>query len=164
MNKPDIKYLKYPLWFRIVFYILTIIIPLIAIMVEGFQSSSTAFKITFGMIVGLLVLWTFISRFLLDNYKHKLKDRQASLEHDYQIDIGNAEKIKWLWFNNEMKLALLEAIQILLIGSLASIVILAISEGLMAIKGVIILIVICYTIAYILKFFLIVYLKGNEYE
>lgn len=164
MKKPDIKRLKYPLWFQIVFFVLTIIIPLILLMVEGYQSPSTSFKITFGIISGLVIIWAFVNKFVISPFVQKAKEREVKLEHDYEIDVGNPDKIKWLWFTNEQKLAIFNAISIALYGSLIGIILAAISaaEPLMKIRGVIIMVAICYIIAYVIKFILISVLKGKE--
>ena len=160
-KKPDIKRLKYPLWFQIVFFVLTIIIPLILLMVEGYKSPSTSFKWTFGIISGLVVIWAFVNKFIVSRFVEKAKEREVKLVHDYEIDVGNPDKIKWLWFTNEQKLTAFNAITIALYGSLLAVVLTAISKGLMAIRGAIILVAICYVLAFIMKFIVISVLKGK---
>lgn len=162
MKKPDIKRLKYPLWFQIVFLILTIIIPLTFVMVEGYQSPRTNFKITFGLISGFVIIYSFVHKFILTKYEDKWRDRQVKLEHDYEIDVGNPDKIKWLWFNNELKLNIFVAIKIALWGSLFAVILNEIAEGFMKIRGALVVIVICYVLAYIMKFVVISILKGQE--
>ena len=161
-KKPDIKRLKYPLWSQIVFFVLTVVAPIVFIMVEGYQSPRTGFKITFSLLCGLVVGWSFLSKFVLGKFEHKWRDRQSKLEHDYEIDVGNADKIRWLWFNNEMKLNACTAVKIALWGSLLAVVLNEVAEGFMKIKGMIILIAICYVLAYMLKFAVIAAAKGAE--
>lgn len=161
-KKPQIKKLKYPLWFQIGFYILTIIVPLVLVMVEGYKSPSTGFKWTFGIISGLVLLWSFVDKFVIANLKTKIQDRKSKLEHDYEIDVGNPDKIKYIWFTNEQKLAIFETIHIALWGALLCIVLTAIANGIMLIKGALMMIAICYVAAYALKFIAITIQKGGE--
>lgn len=161
-TKLEIKRLRYPLWSQIVFFLLTVIVPLVLVMVEGYKSPSTGFKWTFGIISGLVVVWSFVHKFVLSKWEDKWRDRQVKLEHDYEIDVGNTKKIKWLWFDNEMKLNICVAIKVALWGSLLAVVITAIAKGLMLIKGAIIAIAICYVVAYVLKFLIITIQKGTD--
>lgn len=168
MKKPDIKRLKYPLWFQIVFFILTVIAPLVFLMVEGYQAKcedgtpAIGFKLTFGVMSSLVIVWSFINHFIIKRLKDKIEERQVKLEHDYEIDVGNPTKIKWLWFTNEMKLAIFNTISITLYGTLFAIVITAIAKQLMAIRGAIILIAIFYVVAYALKFIVITVKRGKD--
>lgn len=161
-NKPNIKRLKYPIWFHIIFFLLTVIVPLILIMVEGYKSPSTKFKITFGIISGLVVIWAFINKFLISKFIKAIRTRDLQLIHDYEIEVGNSNKIKYLWFTNEQKLTLFNVISIILYGSLFATVLTAIANGLMQIRGIIVMIAISYVIAYIFKFVIISVLKGKE--
>lgn len=164
-RKLEIKRLKYPLWSQIVFFLLTVIAPLVFIMVEGYQSPRTNFKWTFGIICGLVIVWSFVHKFILTKYEDKWRDRQVKLEHDYEIDVGNADKIKWLWFNNEMKLNAFVAVKIALWGSLFAVTLNEIAEGFMKIRGALIAIAICYVVAYVMKFMVITIKKGvDSYE
>lgn len=164
MNKPDIKKLKYPTWFHITFYCLTVIVPLILIMVEGFSAKTSSFRWTFGVVSMLLVAWLAIYNWLLRGLKKKVEDRKSKLEHDYEIDLGNLEKIKYIWFSNEIKLSIISAINVALWGVLFAVVLTGIAEGVIAIKGAIVTICTLYVIAYTLKFCTILYLRGEEKE
>lgn len=161
--KPKINRLKYPLWSRIVFFVLTVIAPVVTLMVEGFQTTSKGYKITFGCICGLVVVWTFIHRFFLVQQEKKWRDRQVSLEHDYEIEVGNGEKIRYLWFNNELKLNIMRALNIASYGALIAVVISGVAEQLIAIKGALIIVIICYVVAYVLRFIVIAAKRGLEY-
>ena len=66
-EKPNIKKLQYPLWFNITFYCLTILVPIVSIMTQGFQSHNTMFKISFGLVASSLLLWSFIHKFIISN-------------------------------------------------------------------------------------------------
>lgn len=162
MNKPDIKKLKYPTWFHITFYCLTVIVPLILIMVEGFSAKTSSFRWTFGVVSMLLVAWLAIYNWLLRGLKKKVEDRKSKLEHDYEIDLGNLEKIKYIWFSNEIKLSIISTINVAIWGVLFAVVLTGIAEGVIAIKGAVVTICTLYVIAYTLKFCTILYLRGEE--
>lgn len=162
MKKPDIKRLRYPLWFHIVFYCLTVLIPLILIMVEGFSSHVSYFKWTFGVLALLVLTWSAIYKWLLSGMRKRIEERKHQLEHDYEIDVGNPEKIRYIWFTNEQKLAIVEAANIGLWGLLIAVIAVGIAQGFMAIKGATICIAALYVIAYVIKFLTITFLKGYE--
>lgn len=162
MTKPEIKKLTYPVWFHITFYCLTVIVPLILIMIEGFGAKSSTFRWTFGVLSMLLVGWLAIYNWLLRGIKKKVEERKGKLEHDYEIDVGNLEKIKYIWFSNELKLAIISAVNVALWGTFFAVVLSGIAEGVMAIKGALITICTLYVIAYTFKFCTILFLRGEE--
>lgn len=160
MKKPNIDRLKYPIWFHVIFLILTVIVPIIIVMINGYKSPSTGFRITFGIITGLILVWIFIDKILVSNIEKKIRDRQLKLEHDYEIDVGNKDKIKWIWFSGEQKLAIFKMIQVGLYGGLIALILYGVSKGIMSIAFLIFGISICYVAAFILKLIVISILKG----
>lgn len=164
MKKPNIKKLKYPLWFNIVFLLLTVVIPVIFIIVQGFNSPSTIFKVTFTMLCAILLLWIFARKFIINKYEEKLQNRKSSLEHDYEIEVGNPQKAKWLWYSNELILTIVNTVQVLLIGSLIILIAIGIENAAIKVKGLSYLICILYILAYSMKFILLLKLRGNEVD
>lgn len=162
MSKLKIDKLQYPLWFNIVFYILTIALPLISIMIQGYKSESPMFRWTFAVITGLLILWMFVYKFIIVKHEKKLQDREVNLEHDYEIDVGNKEKIKQIWFTNQLWLTIFEAVKVALIGAVLILLGYGISTAALKIKGVSVLIILCYLAAYVMKFVVISVLKNKE--
>lgn len=162
MKKPNIKKLKYPLWFNIVFYVLTVLTPVIALLIQGFRSPSKIFRITFGVLAIALVLWLFAKRFILKHYEEKLIAKQTALEHDYEIEVGDSTKIKWLWFSNELWLTFFNIVTVMLIGGLISVLAVGIQNAVIAVKAITMLIAILYVVAYIIKVVLILSLRGKD--
>lgn len=162
MNNPNIKKLKYPLWFTIIFYLLTVLFPIVAILVDGFRSPDRTFRITFSVIAGLIIIWTFVNKFIISTYKKKLTDEKSKLEHEYEVEVGNPEKVKWLWFENEQRLSIFAAIQSALLGALFIVLAIGAANGCMTIKGLSAFVMICYIAAYVMKFITITVLKGKE--
>ena len=85
-------------------------------------------------------------------------------EHEYEIELGNTDKVKYLWFVNEELLTALNAIEVAIFGGLIALVAYGAANGLFAIKALTCMISICYIVAYTIKFIVIATLKGNEYK
>jgi hypothetical protein len=164
MKKPNIKKLKYPLWFNLLFLGLTVVLPLIFVVVQGFKSPSTTFKISFTVICATILIWVFTKKFILSKIEDKIVNKKAAIEHDYELNIGSSENAKWLWFNNELILTIINAIQVLLIGGLIVLFAVGIETAAIKIKTLSILLSLLYTIAYIIKFVLILKLRGEDSE
>lgn len=162
MKKPVINKLEYPLWFHLVFYCSTVVIPVVLIFLEGVSSRYAWFKWTFGVIAFIIISWSAIYKWLLTGLRSKIIERKTKLEHDYEIDVGNLQKIKYIWFSNEQKLAIVDALNVGFWGMFIAIITYGISKGFMAIKGAAVCITVLYVIAYLTKFIVITFLKGFE--
>lgn len=162
MKKPNIKKLKYPLWFQIIFLVCTILAPLVTLVVQGLNSPNKIFRITFTVISVALVAWIFIYTFIIKGIEDRLEKRKTALEHDYEIDVGDSKKCKWLWFSNELTLSIIKAVHVALIGLLIMLIAIGIQEAALQIKGAAFFIMVLYLIAYIAKFILILILRGKE--
>lgn len=161
-EKPNIKKLEYPLWFNITFYCLTILVPIVSIMTQGFQSHNTMFKISFGLVASSLLLWSFIHKFIISNIETTIRTRKVALEHDYEIEVGSSEKIKYLWFNKELWLTIINLIQIVIIGGFLLVLVIGLEAGAIALKGAAYLIGISYAMAYITKLSYILNVRDKE--
>ena len=95
MNKPVINKLKYPMWFQIVFYCSTVAIPVCLILAEGLTSKQSWFKWSFALIATIVIAWSAIYKWLLTGMRDKIAERKTKLEHDYEIDVGDTNKIKY---------------------------------------------------------------------
>ena len=168
MAKSNVNKLKYPLWLIISFYLLTVLGPIILIMIEGFQApderGGIGFKLTFGVLSTAIIAWVFIKKLLVDKIETKLITKQTSLQHDYSIDCGDTNKIRYLWYENELTLTLFSLVSILLYGGLICIVLIAVAEALIQIKGIIMLIIIMYAVAYTIKFVYIIAKRNGDYN
>lgn len=168
MRKPNIKKLKYPIWFNITFAILTLVVPLGLFMAECLGAaqtqSGTVFKITFVAVVILIIAWLFLNHFVLSKIKTKLVSEQSMLEHDYTAEVGNTEKIKLVWYANSRWLTLFEFVSVLLYGGLGYILLTAVQTGLIKIRAILIIIAICYVLAYTIRFILLMTIKEPKHE
>lgn len=151
MKKQNIKRLKYPIWFHIVFYVLIVLIPMIAVLYEGFNSPSATFRFTFGVFCGLIIAWIFIRKFALNGLEKNLRDKKAGFEHDYSIEVGNPDAISYLWHRNELWLTILNLIQVVLIGGLLLLIVYGISSACMRFTGTIYIVAISVLLGFAFK-------------
>lgn len=164
MTKPKINKLKYPLWFNITFYILTIILPIVLVMIEGYKSPSKVFRWTFGIITGLIIVYSFLKKFIFKGKIKELEDKKVTLEHEYEIELGNTEKVEYLWYSNEQILSIMKAVEVFLYGSLLAVFAYGAANGLYTIKALTCMVAICYLSAFILKYVYITTLKEKKYK
>ena len=80
MSKPNIKKLKYPLWYNIVFAILTVAIPLGLFVYECLSAAHThagvVFKVTFVGLTLAIIAWLFLNHFVIKKFKEKVHAKQ----------------------------------------------------------------------------------------
>lgn len=163
MSKPNIKKLKYPLWYNIVFAILTVAIPLGLFVYECLSAAHTqagvVFKVTFVGLTLAIIAWLFLNHFVIKKFKEKVRAKQLLLEHDYSAQVGNPDALKAMWYANERWLTLFEIAGVLLYGGLGALILIAVQSAIIKVKGVLIIIAICYTIAYTIKYLLLIMRK-----
>lgn len=163
MSKPNIKKLKYPLWYNIVFAILTVAIPLGLFVYECLSAAHTqagvVFKVTFVGLTLAIIAWLFLNHFVIKKFKEKVRAKQLLLEHDYSAQVGNPDALKAMWYANERWLTLFEIAGVLLYGGLGALILIAVQSAVIKVKGILIIIAICYTIAYTIKYLLLILRK-----
>lgn len=168
MSKLNIKKLKYPLWYNIVFAILTVGIPLGLFTYEcltaDHSEAGVVFKVTFSALTLLIIAWLFLNHFIIKKFKEKVKAKQLLLEHDYSAEVGNPENIKALWYTNERWLTLFEIIGVVLYGGLGAAILIAVQSAVIKVKGILIIVAMCYVIAYTLKYMLLIMRKEADDE
>lgn len=162
----EIKKLGYPLWFHVLFFLLTVVVPIALIAFEGLKAPATpsgsAFKVSFiGLSLGIFT-WFFAKRFLIKNWEAKLISSQAALEHDYSIQVGNPELTKYHWYSNESKLSIINMINVLLYGGLTFLIMLGVSSALIEIKHVVLIVTGLYVIAFTIKFVFLTMRSGTD--
>ena len=167
-QKLVIEKLGYPAWFNIVFFLLTVIAPIVLIAIESLQAPATTtgsvFKISFiGLSVGIIG-WFFAKKFLIKNFEERLITKQAALEHDYSIKVGDSELTKYHWYRNEAKLTIINLINIVLYGGMTFIIMLGISSALIEVKGIVLLITTIYVIAFTIKFMLLILRRDDDVQ
>ena len=163
MSKLNIKKLKYPLWYNIVFAILTVAIPLGLFVYEclsaAHKQAGVVFKVTFVGLTLAIIAWLFLNHFVIKKFKEKVHAKQLLLEHDYSAQVGNPDALKAMWYANERWLTLFEIAGVLLYGGLGALILIAVQSAIIKVKGILIIIAICYTIAYTIKYLLLILRK-----
>jgi len=162
MNK--VNKLKYPTWFVVIFYLLTIGLPLTYIFIEGYKAPSQTFRITFTIVIGLCIFWLFLNKFMLKNKFTEIKSKKAQLEHEYQIQVGNTDNIKKLWYDNEVMYNIITALSIFIYGLTIIVIAYGISLGCLKVKAMTTCITSCYVVAYLLKFLVLTLILNNDTE
>jgi len=166
MTKPVIKKLGYPMWFNIVFFLLTIAVPIGLVIAEGLKAPATpsgvAFKVSFTLFSTSIVVWFFLKTFVVKHIETKLLAKQTALEHDYSIKVGDPEAIKYLWYQNESYLSMFHLVTSILYGGFIIIIMLGISSALIKIHGIVVFVMSLYIIAYTIKFVLLMIRRGSD--
>ena len=153
--------LKTPLWLRIVDAILMIGVPAIITGTEIAYSSSVKYKISFFSILVVVIAWMFFSKFVINNYKTKLQSSVTTLELNYNTGVGDKTLTLKLWKKHKLILIILNAITILLGGSVFYLVIYGLAKGLLKFLGASIIIALCYFLSFIIK---AIYLATRKVE
>jgi len=159
-NNLIVKKLGYPLWFNILFFLLTIAVPIGLIIMEGMKAPPTptgvAFKVSFMVSATGILAWVFIKKFIVNKLETKLIAKQVALEHDYSIDNGDSRLIKFMWYKNEEWLSFFNLVTIALYGGFAVVIMLGIASTLIKVRGILLIIMSAYIIAYTVKFMILI--------
>lgn len=165
-KKPSIKKLGYPLWFSILFYSLTVLLPIFLLFLEGLKAPDTklgvTFKVSFGVLGIGLVAWVLIKKLFIHRIETKLIAKQVALEHDYSIDVGDPDKIKYLWYNNQKLLAIFDFVSVVLYGGLIVVILLGVTSMLLKVKTLVLIVIALYLIAYTIKY--VVLITRRDYD
>jgi hypothetical protein len=143
--------LKMPLWQNIVYFLLTVIIPLVFVYVEVGLSKSTGFKVTFIFLTLILVIYEFLKKFIIKNQISKINADIVHLEHDYSNGIGESKLIKHNWLNRKLQEYLISSLSVVILMICTVLMINAIVSKLIQFKGAFIIICLCYFVAFIFK-------------
>lgn len=147
----NIKKLKYPIWEQIIFYALTLVAPIVLLVVQGLTSPHKVFRVSFTFICTLLLTWVFVKKFLIAPYLKRLKDEKSILEHDYSIDVGNADKSKFMWCTNELRLFIVNMIEVGLFGTVILLLAFGIKNMTFNIQGSSFMVIIFYFVAFAIR-------------
>ena len=143
--------LKTPLWIRILDAVLMLGIPAIVAGAEICYSSSLKYKISFFLILIVVVTWMFLNKFVIENYKTKLQTSVTTLELNYTTGVGEKEPTLKLWKRHKLTLIILNAITILLSGLVFYMVIYGLTKGLLKFLGAFVIIGLCYFVSFVIK-------------
>lgn len=157
-----IKRLKLSLWEEIIYFLLVVIGPAVVTCVELFQSHSTVLKVSFASIGALLITAIVVKKFFIRNIIEKWQKEIAALEHDYSIEVGDADSCKQQWVFYNIFIYAHNAIYVLLAMVLFALFAKALSDGLMQFKGASLIILLCVFVGILFKIICyIAYLKSN---
>lgn len=136
----NIPKLKLKLWEEIVYTLFVVGAPTVITCIELFQSHSTMLKISMTSVGALLITLIVIKKFFVNNKIHQWKEHIVMLEHDYSIEVGNQENCKSEWAMYNLFIFVYNAVCVIVALVLLTLFINALTEGLIAFKGAILLI------------------------
>lgn len=152
MSKVKVDKLKLSLWQELLYLLFVMVVPVVISACEIFSSHSTPFKITFGSIGCLLVTAIVIRKFVLKSHIAKLQEKCLMNEHDYEIDVGNKDKLRKTWAIYNMIMLAYHAVVMLLSVILAWLFINALADQLVQFKGAATIILASCLVGLILRF------------
>lgn len=132
--------LRLKLWEEIIYTLLVVGAPTVITCIELFQTHSTVLKISMTSVGALLITLIVIKKFFINNKILKLKERITLLEHDYSIEVGNAENCKSQWATYNLLIFIYNAVCVIVALVLLILFINALVDGLIAFKGAALLI------------------------
>lgn len=135
MSKVKVDKLKLSLWQELLYLLFVMVIPIVISACEIFSSHSTVFKITFSSVGCLLITVIVIRKFVLKSHISKLQEKCLMNEHDYEIDVGNKDKLQKTWAIYNMIILAYHAIVMLLSLILAWLFVEALADQLIQFKG-----------------------------
>lgn len=135
MSKVKVEKLKLSLWQELLYLLFVMVVPIVISACEIFSSHSTPFKITFSSIGCLLITVIVIRKFILKSHIAKLQEKCLMNEHDYEIDVGNKDKLRKTWATYNMIILAYHAIVMLLSLILAWLFISALADQVVQFKG-----------------------------
>lgn len=135
--------LKLSLWQEIVYFLLVVGGPATVTCVELFQSSSTIIKVSMTSIGSLLITLLIVKKFFVKNKIDKWRNEIAQLEHDYSINVGNADYCKQQWALYNVFIYAYSSLCIILACVLFVLFAKALSDGLIQFKGAALIILLC---------------------
>lgn len=152
MSKVTVNKLKLSLWQELLYLLFVMVIPIVVSAMEIFSSHSTPFKITFSSIGCLLITVILIRKFVFKSKIEKLQSKCVLDEHDYEIDVGNKDKIRANWARKNMIILAYHAIVMILTLILAWLFIGALADQLVKFKGAALIILVSCLIGIITRF------------
>lgn len=143
MNK-----LKLPLWSDIVYLLLTVVAPIVFIVIEAMKVPSASFRISFTVCSASIIAYVMIRKFIIDKYINKLSSQCATVELNYQTDVGDPEKNKTFWVKSKVIEYVFSIIQIVLVGSLILLIVWGLQTLGLKLRGTTIFIFLLYLVAF----------------
>lgn len=152
MSKVNVRKLKYPKWFSGTFYTLTIGTPLF--LMGMLTAASLA-----------IVAWLLLRKLVFKDAREKLLLKRRSLEHDYSTGNGDQDALKYLWYNNELKLTSLNVGQYGMLIAIGTLIYEKMSNNILSFTQMFVATLVAYAAAYGMKYIvLVVKGVGEDYE
>lgn len=152
MSNVKITKLKLHWWQELIYLIFVMVVPVVIACCEIFSTHSTAFKITFSSVGAILLVIILVRRFVFKSQIEKLQEKCLLNEHDYEIDVGNKDKLRKSWAIYNMIILAYNAIVLMFSMFLAYVFIAALSDQLLRFKSAALIILSSVFVGVIVKF------------
>lgn len=156
------KKLKLSLWQEILYLVFVMLVPIVISCIEIFSTHSTPFKITFSSIGCVLITIILVKKFVFKAKIEQLQNKVLMDEHDYEIDVGNKEKLRKHWAISNIIILCYNAVVIILSIILAWLFISALADQIIQFKGASTVILVSCLIGIILKFIFYVLILNKK--
>ena len=95
-----------------------------------------------------IIAYVMIRKFIIDKYINKLSSQCATVELNYQTDVGDPEKNKTFWVKSKVIEYVFSIIQIVLVGSLILLIVWGLQTLGLKLRGTTIFIFLLYLVAF----------------
>lgn len=152
MSNVKVERLKLCLWQELLYLFFVMLVPAAVSACEVFSSHSTVFKITFSSIGSILMTVIIVRKFVFKSHVMKLQDKCLLNEHDYEIDVGDKDKLRKTWAIYNIIILAYHAIVMLLSVVLTWLFVNALADQIIKFKGAITIILISVFVGILLRF------------
>lgn len=152
MSKVKVEKLKLKLWQELLYLLFVMFVPVAISACEIFSSPNTAFKITFSSVGCILITVIIIRKFVFKSHIEKLQEKCLMNEHDYEIDVGNKNKLRKTWAVYNMIILSYHIVAVLLSAILAWLFVNALANQIIKFKGAATIIFVSVLIGILIRF------------
>lgn len=135
MSKVTVDKLRLTWWQELLYLLFVMVIPVVIASCEIFSSHDTVFKITFSSIGSVLLAAVLVRKFVFKSKIEKLQAKCVLNEHDYEIDVGDKDKLRKTWAIYNILILVYHAVVLVLSMLLAWLFITALADQLIQFKG-----------------------------
>lgn len=135
MGKITVNKLRLTWWQELLYLLFVMVVPIVISACEIFSSHDTVFKITFSSIGSVLLTVILVRKFVFKSKIEKLQAKCLMNEHDYEIDVGDKDKLRKTWAIYNMLILIYHAAVLILSIILAWLFISALADQVIQFKG-----------------------------
>lgn len=135
MAKVNVDRLRLTWWQELLYLLFVMIIPVVIAACEIFTSHNTVFKVTFSSVGCILIVVILVRKFVFHAKVEKWQEKCIMKEHDYEINVGDKDKLRKTWAIYNMLILAYHSIVLILSLVLAWLFITALCDQFVQFKG-----------------------------